>query len=261
MFETIIIIIAILIFSVAAFQDYKTSYVDDWLLLGLGILGLILNYFNLNAIQAIFYSVTGLIILALGFILNKLGQVGSGDIVAFLAIHLLIPFQPQIALIPNVFPFVLTVFINSMLFLTLGSTITYLVFITLNKKLIPEFNKAKFYIMLYIILDVFLLYFNQIKLTMLLLVVEIIMIFFKVFEKSINSIIIQTVNAKEVMDEDIVIVKKNGIEKKILATGKQKENLRGTVKNYYFLPRLVPYILIGLIYSVFFGDFILNILK
>ncbi len=261
MFELIILLVALIAFSVAAFQDYKTSYVDDWIVISAGALGLVLNFFNLNNAQTIQYSLIGLIILVLGFILNKLGQVGSGDVVAFLSIHLLIPFQPSVALIPSVFPFVLTVFINSMLFMTIGSMLTYLIFMKINKKLIPNFNTAILYSIFFVVLDVFLIYSNQLKLLIILMAVEAILLFFKTFEKSINSLLLQDINASQVMDEDIVIVKKNGVEKKILATGKQKKDLKGRVKTYYFLPRLIPYILIGLAYSIFYGDFILNILK
>lgn len=260
MFEIILIILALLIFSIAAYQDYKTSYVEDWLLIGLGIVGLIVNIFVLNISQLIPYTLTGLIIIAVGFILNKLGQMGSGDIVAFLSIHLLIPFQPKIAFISGAFPFALSVFINSMIFMTIGSLATYFLFMKINKTLKPSMEKLIIYSSIFGILDFVILYLNQTKLFIVLLFAEVIIIFFKTYEKSINSLLIQEVNAKEVLDEDIIIIKKNGVEKKVLATEKQMKKIKGKIKNYYFLPRLIPYVLLGLAYSIFFGDFIINLL-
>ncbi|MBI4406330.1 prepilin peptidase, partial [Candidatus Micrarchaeota archaeon] len=140
-FELFRIAVALLGTSAAAYQDYKTSYIDDKIVYAMIGMGIALNLATLN-LSVIAFSLGGALLIALaGFLLYKQGQFGGGDILLLAAVQLLLPLAPlEIAqninassLVNNelyliaaqAFPFFITIFITSSLLALLGSSASY----------------------------------------------------------------------------------------------------------------------------------------
>lgn len=94
MFETIFIIriiILLLAVALAAYFDYKTGYIYDWISLPLIAIGLILNIFTYSWKNLIPIVLIALGIYLFGYFAYYFGKIGGGDIKLFIGIHLILP--------------------------------------------------------------------------------------------------------------------------------------------------------------------------
>ena len=81
--------IVILAGLIAAYTDYKTGYIYDWLNYSFIILGAVLAIFSPNLIWAVIQFV---IVFGLGYIFYRFGKIGGGDIKFFAGLTLYFPF-------------------------------------------------------------------------------------------------------------------------------------------------------------------------
>lgn len=94
-FETIFVIRIILLLlavALAAYFDYKTGYIYDWISIPLIAIGLIINIFTYS-----FKSLIPIVLIALGIYLfgyfaYYFGKIGGGDIKLFIGIHMILPY-------------------------------------------------------------------------------------------------------------------------------------------------------------------------
>ena len=93
------ILIILIATAIAAYTDYKTSYIYNWLTLPLALLGLIitaLEAFVLRVPLGYIYFLKvisiALIIYFIGYLFYYFGKLGGGDIKLFIGIHLVMPF-------------------------------------------------------------------------------------------------------------------------------------------------------------------------
>src|SRR3989338_11009823 len=125
-FEILRVVIAVVLTAIAAWQDNKTSYVDDKVLYALVWAGLLLNVLSFNVSFFISTLPAALFIVAFGYLLWRRGSFGQGDVWLFLGLQLLLPEYPSFVQspLPN-FPFVASVFLASSVFSLFGSSAFY----------------------------------------------------------------------------------------------------------------------------------------
>ena len=90
--------LALLGAMIAAYTDWKTGFIYDWLtypLIALGLLSNVLNFNPWNLLPAA-------LVFAGGYLMYYMGKIGGGDVKLFTALSLLVPYQSSL-------PFVLPV--------------------------------------------------------------------------------------------------------------------------------------------------------
>lgn len=117
------IAIVILAGLIAAYTDYKTGYIYDWLNWPFILIGLILAIFSSNVLWAF---VQFAIVFAIGYLAYKFGKIGGGDIKFFAGLVLYFPFY-------NGYPFILIVLLLASLLATIYYSFYYLVKLLLIK--------------------------------------------------------------------------------------------------------------------------------
>jgi hypothetical protein len=281
-FELLRIGIALAGTGIAAWQDQKTSFIDDRLTVGMIAAGIILNLISFDFSLITFSLGIALIIFALGFVSYKTGQLGGGDVLLLVALQLLLPFYPnaltpilpqQLVQVP--YPFIASIFLASAFFGLVGTSVFYAVKVAGLKKLKPN------YLNLFIMLALIAFFFAATLLTpfsksplqiVFYLAVLLPAAFFYTFRQQImDEVVVKRVRIKEIEEEDILatdrmpekLVDKYGLGK--VLTKKEVEKLKKMEARekmhlfpvYKVLPRFGPYILAGLVVSLVLKDLIL----
>lgn len=117
------IAIVILAGLIAAYTDYRTGYIYDWLNYSFILIGIILAIFSPNVIWAFAQFI---IVFAIGYLAYKFGKIGGGDIKFFAGLVLYFPFF-------NGYPFILIVLLLASLFATIYYSFYYLIKLLLMK--------------------------------------------------------------------------------------------------------------------------------
>jgi len=274
-FEILRVVIAVVLTAIAAWQDNKTSYVDDKVLYALVGAGLLLNVLSFNVSFFISTLPAALFIVAFGYLLWRRGSFGQGDVWLFLGLQLLLPEYPSFVQspLPN-FPFVASVFLASSVFSLFGSSAFYAAklaqakafdklrsatFLVLGASAafflskLPVSPLAKLFFSLFVISGVFLaLFYRTIK----------------------EKVLVQWVGLNGVEDEDVLaldklphaFVRKHGLEK--VATKSVFAKLKALSKSgrmkkfpvYKNLIRFNPYVLAGLLACLYAGDLLVWVL-
>lgn len=272
-FEVLRVAIALVGTAILAYQDAKTSFMDErvlYFMLGAGVLFAFASFdfwFALLTLAGI------AVVLGIGFLAYKTGQFGMGDVLLLAALHSLLPVFPvflfsalsQASLFPPVFV-ILT--LASVLGLIGSAGLYAYKLLKLKKKLDPNFYAAFFSLAACILL---LFVIAQSKAPLGLIVIFAIVLFSIVFtftfkRQVTRDVLIQNLKISEIEDEDILaienldekIVKKYKLEK--VLTQSQMQILRLIEKNegvhvfpvYKHLPRFGPYILGALIIALLY---------
>ena len=284
-FEFFRILIAILGTFILAYQDGKTSFMDEKLLyvmLGAGVIFTLLS-FDVN-----FAMWTGLgvaVILLIGYVAYRTGQFGMGDVLLFAALHALLPvfpvaFMDQITSLLGLnvdlnfgllFPPVFSVLLVASILGLVGSAFLYAYkLLRSGKKLKPNWKVALLSIVMCGVVF-YLIAIKGISLVALffLLVMFAAMIFTFTFKDQVTSeVLIELTPINKIEDEDILAIDK--LDEKLVAKYKldkvltvsqvailkeiEKKEKIHAFPVFKHLPRFGPYILAALILVLLFGN-------
>ncbi|MEW5955333.1 MAG: A24 family peptidase [Candidatus Micrarchaeota archaeon] len=294
-FELLRLAIALGGTSVAAYEDAKTSFIDDRITIGMLAAGIVLDLLTFDG-DFIFFSVgLSAVIFGVGYLAYKTGQLGGGDVLLFAGLQALLPVFP-LGIMPflqqvypagigqavaaiaemQLYPFFLSVFVASSLFAMIGSAVQYALALR-GKKLKPDLVPlaviaAACVIAVGWLFAAFGLSAVQVAFIALVFVPGMFLVAFK--KQILAEVIIQRVPIARIEDEDVLateampagLLKKYGLGK--VLTKKEVAKLRkiraaGKMSRfpvYKNLPRFGPYILAGVIASLLFGDLFIFLL-
>lgn len=270
-FLLIKIIVLVIATAIAAYTDYKTSYIFNWLslpLISLGLISITLESFVFKNPLGwnYFLNVLGISVLiyAIGYVFYYYGKLGFGDIKLFIGINLLLPyFYGKVT--------ILWLLILSSLSSVLIVSIKY-IFILVKKikkkewkKIIKERRsnilKSSALLLMFLVLFGFSIFNLHLSLWFLVLLIPIILgLFISVFDHEIKKYI-YTRNKKisKLDDGDVLamefisksMLKKLGMgNREVIEDRDLKRFKKLDIKEipiYDNLPRFGPYILVGLI--------------
>lgn len=291
-FEIIRIAVALLGTGAAAYQDAKTSFIDDKLTISMIALGTLLNILVFDWDFAIYSIGITAIIFAIGYVLYRTGQLGGGDVLLFCGIQALLPYYPvdtmaqvfsavgaagpggAMVFFTPVLPFFISIYLASSF---LGMALSGYIYAaklyakTKFRKLQPELlmgtmTLAAAIFIIYWIYFVFQAPAFKVIVLGFILAPAVFLVFFK--KDVTQKVALRWIARKDFEDEDIIstemlpqeLVKKYGIER--VLTEKQREVLEKVEAKegiHKFpiqkdLPRFGPYILAGLLLSLVVPD-------
>lgn len=238
--------------------------------------GFLLNLATMDLSLIIFSSLIALIVLGLGYLIYRTGQIGGADVLIFASIALLFPSIPESLLKPPSqpffeFPFVASVFIISGLLSIFGIAAIYiprvLKDLARGKVKITATSAFSAFAMLVSFLAVIYAlgpYLPFQSGQALLALVMLLAVFLILFKDHISSSMIEWVPFSKIDDEDVIalelldkkLVAKYSLEK--VATRQVLERLKKTgLKKFPVfkgMPAFVPYILLAVLLLLIFGD-------
>lgn len=97
-FELIRVAVALLGTGTAAYQDAKTSFIDDKLTLSMIALGTLFNVLMFDWGFALYSIGITAAIFAIGYLLYRAGQLGGGDVLLLCGLQALLPYYPAEAM-------------------------------------------------------------------------------------------------------------------------------------------------------------------
>lgn len=159
MFETIFIIRIILLLvavALAAYTDYKTGYIYDWISLPLIAIGLIINIFTYPFKTLIPIILIAVGIYLFGYFAYYFGKIGGGDIKLFIGIHLILPYLNNQLFI---FWVIIVSSLLSVMFVSISYAIKLNKKIKINKRLLKK-KKSKIFksMILFLVFLVFVIF-------------------------------------------------------------------------------------------------------
>jgi Flp pilus assembly protein protease CpaA len=269
------IVILLITTGVAAYTDYKTGYIYNWIsfpLIIIGFLFLIFESFIFPVFGTYYFLkvliITG-IIYGIGYLFYYFGKLGGGDVKLFLGINLLIPYL-------NGQLFILWVLVISSLLSVLIVSINYL-FILFKKigfrKMIQLSRKRFLKIVLYLLMFLFFIYLlttsitvlGLSKLYLLILLPLFLGMFSVVFEPEIKKhIYLKNKLLRKIEEGDVLCFDSLSEDIQKLLNMKDRQvieekdllvikNLKvKTLPIYDNLPRFGPYIFLGVLFSFVF---------
>ncbi|MFH1199465.1 MAG: prepilin peptidase, partial [Candidatus Micrarchaeota archaeon] len=94
--EFLRIAIALVGTAIAAWQDQRTSFIDDKILFGMAGAGALLTLATMSQAFIVNTFAVAAFIMIFGYLLYRQGQLGMGDVILFAALALLLPSQPAL---------------------------------------------------------------------------------------------------------------------------------------------------------------------
>ncbi len=240
-FELLRIIIALLATAAAAYQDYKTSFIDEkiiYIMLAVGVLLNLVDFAISGSMLIAFSLIVSIIMLLFGYLFYKKGQLGMGDVLLFVAIQQILPLAPAALLIvpkaSNVFSmieylpetawllrgylsvvqhamFFITIFLISSFLATIGSALQYARILFSSKKGLRPNKLYGALSALLLVAGTILLYFifGISAITVLFFLLILSTAFFLTFRDQIlDEVVIQKIPISRIEDEDILSIEK-----------------------------------------------------
>ncbi|OIO26808.1 hypothetical protein AUJ14_00910 [Candidatus Micrarchaeota archaeon CG1_02_55_22] len=274
-----------------AWEDHRTSFMNEKLLYGMIGAGVLLTLATLDLAFIIPTLGIAAVIFGIGYFGYKTGGIGGGDVLLFTAIQVLLPIQPVMLRaifmdfigprtefvrvlaynqFSNTIPPVLSIIVASGMLALLGTAIMY-AWLMRNMKLKPDHAFAGLATIACVVCFWVLQYSVPLGLVQafMLLAVFAPAIFLTTFRKQIlEDVVTQRVALDDIEDEDILsteklsekVVEKYGLQKLLDADGLRKLNKTAAAEGWKtvpiakVLPRLGLYILIGLTAVILAGD-------
>ncbi|MDD2655171.1 MAG: A24 family peptidase [Candidatus ainarchaeum sp.] len=264
--ETARIFLAVLGMAVASYYDlFNNRNVPEMLLYGFLALAFIFNMAFFDYDVFVYAVVLAFLLLVAGFALYRLGQIGGADVIMVAALVLLLPISPSYLEVPFNYPFIFSVLIFGGAAFAVYS-IFFFAGIMARKK-----TKAKpnyLYLSLLLVYGLFVyLFINAPFFSMAYFAIASVLllssIIFLVFRDAIMEATMEQVFVKDLEPEDVVVQEKMDVHMKRMKMGpvlnqRDIDALRksGTksVWVYANLPPFLPFLLMGLIISLFFGN-------
>jgi Flp pilus assembly protein protease CpaA len=257
-FELLRVAIAVVGTGALAWEDWRTSFMDDRVLYAMIFAGAILDLATLDASFVFSAFAPFTLILFGGYFLWRAGQFGAGDVYLFAGLQLLLPFAPFGG--QQLVPFALSVFLAASLFAVIGTAAGYAVMLRGKLRGVKAFVLAA---LLFAGLGVFAFYGASLVVAVLYLLFAS-SFFYLLYRNEIIEANVEMVPLRKVDEEDVLAldrlpkskVKEFGLEK--VATRKQLKRLKKTgLKKfpvYKHLPRFGPFVLAGLLACLALGD-------
>ncbi len=255
------IAIALLGTIIAAYFDiFKNKNIPDLFVYGFLIIAFLTNFVFFNQMLFKYGVLVGGVLFIIFYILYKFGFVGEADGYILTSIALLIPIYPKI---PFNFPFVLSTIINATLLLAIGF-ILFLIKIIIKKKTLGDY-KYWVVFLLYIPFLYFLYTTNMFSLIYLsvILILGLSSVGYMVYKKEIIDEMAVELGIDDINDEEIVALEKmdkKGIPRVINKEIAKELKNKGvkTIYIYAHLPPFIPFILLGMIICLTFGDILMK---
>jgi Flp pilus assembly protein protease CpaA len=270
-YELIRILIAIIFTSITAYFDiFNKKNIPNTLLYIFLIISLFITFVDFN-IQLIFYSlICAVIIGILGYLLYKAGQLGGADVFILCSLSLLLPIQPTLFTNKPLMslPFIFSIITISGLTFMIYILIKYTPIILKRKEKIEKKHILYSFLLVFIFLIILYLSIktNIISKAYTLLIGFLIFvsIYFSIFKNRLLNCLIEKIPLNKIEVEDVIAIEqmdKKLVEKyKIPKVITEKDLKRLKLSNiklypvYTKLPMFIPFILIGLLISIYFGD-------
>lgn len=274
-----------------AWQDNRTSFMDERVLYAMIAAGMLLDIATLNANFIIASVGVAAVVVAAGWYFYKQGAIGGGDVLLVAAMHALLPQRPEITaqayamLMPHAsyfktfaleqvthaLPFAASAVVAASLLALVGAAAMYALALR-TKKLKPDVKS----LLLTCAATAAVMWFAwnarlPLPAVAMLLVAMASAIFLTAFRKQIyEEVIVKRITLKQIEDEDVLavdlmpqnVVEKHGLQKLLdkgglekLANAMHSEKLKA-VPVAKVLPRLGPYLLAGIVASLLIGDLV-----
>jgi Flp pilus assembly protein protease CpaA len=142
--------------ALAAYTDYKTGYIYDWISLPLIAIGLIINIFTYPFKTLIPIILIAVGIYLFGYFAYYFGKIGGGDIKLFIGIHLILPYLNNQLFI---FWVIIVSSLLSVMFVSISYAIKLNKKIKINKRLLKK-KKSKIFksMILFLVFLVFVIF-------------------------------------------------------------------------------------------------------
>lgn len=263
--------IAVLGCGVAAWQDAKTSFIDDKILYGMIAVGVLLDILTFDVPFITQTAILLGVIALFGLVCWKAGQFGSGDVLLFFGIAALLPMNPTLfpQLMPPsyllVLPFILSVFVAASFYATLFTAVNYAAMLVRRKS--PSLRSWRLYAMAAacaLFAAGIIAFGLGLLQTLALLTFGFCAFFLLLFKQQISDeLLIRRVPLRAVEDEDVLALER--MPKKLhfgkLATKEVLAKLRKAGATHVFvyghLPRFGPFVLVALVTCLLVGDMLL----
>ncbi len=261
--------VAVVVTAYLAWEDHRTSFMNETLLYGFAAAGLAWGalFFPFPVFMAA-VAVAAVIGVG-GYFSYKAGQFGGGDVLLLAGLALWLPSSPLIP-VPVSWPFVLGVFLSASFLASVGSFLWY-AGILYRQKRFPG-KKAPLFLLASVVAvaAVALLPFS-IPSRMFFIAVCLPAAFYLTYRKDVlEHAVIQDVPFKDILDEDVLAlekfsgsdVNKYGLERVLTKAALKKLKAFAAAKKvrevpiYRMLPRFGPYLLAGLLLGVVLGDLV-----
>lgn len=267
--------VAVLGTSIATYFDiFNNRNIPDLMLYSFFLVSVVIAIIDFNLILICYSFGVAAVIGLFGYFLYKAGQLGAADVFVLCSLVLLLPIQPVLfAEKPFVsLPFIFSIIIVSGLAFILYILIKFTPIILKQKKKL-EIPKIRYLyiIMLGVLLIIFLIIASTIPILSihyLILLGFLIFsaIYFMLFKERLIESLIENIPLRKIEPEDIIAlehINKNTVKKYKIPRVVSKKDLqylkKAKIKKYPVftkMPMFMPFILIGLLVSIIFGDVI-----
>lgn len=266
--ELVRIAIALLGTVVTVYYDiFNNRNIPNNILYAFIAIALVTNLIFFNADILLYAAGLTAILFVFGFVLYRAGQLGGADLFVICAITLLLPIHPSFLSTPFNYPLIFSTLLYSGVAFAVFSIFFFGKLLIKSKKAKPNF--------LYLALILPYLFFAYLFLTapffspVYFFIASILMlsaIFYLVYRDSINEAITQKVKVSTLKGDEDVLAKEKMSElmKKlkigpVIGKNELKALKKAKVKDvwiYAELPPFLPFLFIGLLASILFGDWI-----
>ncbi|MDD5023442.1 MAG: hypothetical protein PHU63_04700 [Candidatus ainarchaeum sp.] len=238
------------------------------LYLFLGV-ALAINFIFFDYTLSVFAILLALSIGAIGLLFNKLGQLGSADVIVLSSIALLLPIHPSISNLPFNYPFVFSIIVFSGVLFAIYTVFYFGWKILHSNKTTPNLLALILLLPYAIFAYIYLQFpfFSSAYFSIVSLVVFS-SIFFIIYKKDINNLLVEKVPLKKAEEEDVVAIEmmdKKTVDKykisRVLSLSEIKRLKQLKIKEliiYKNLPPFLPFILLGFILSLFLSRMLMG---
>ncbi|MFH1785488.1 MAG: prepilin peptidase [Candidatus Micrarchaeota archaeon] len=266
--ELVRLVIAFLGVLVATYYDlFNKKNIPDLFLYSFLLIAFLINLLFYEETLFIFSLAIAVVVSGIGYIFYRVGQLGGADVFILAGIMLLLPIHPSFSEMTFNIPFVFSIIIFSGVVFALYMMV-YFGFKLLNTEAKPNLlyllMLVPYGLFAYVYLGSFLfspLYFAFITISMFAITL------FMMFKESVNKLLAEELPLSQLEPEDVLaleLMNKDLVEKHKL-TRLVTENEIARLKKakltevwvYTKLPPFVPFILVGMVMSLFFAKHLL----
>ncbi|VVB98660.1 Uncharacterised protein [uncultured archaeon] len=276
---------AVLLFTgAAAYYDiFNRKWVPNWLVYGFIIVSLLLNVVFFNYDVMLRALVFGIAVFLLTYPLYRMGQIGGADTYVMAGIAIAIPFLPSSLLgieQSSPYPFVLSVLVPTGVFFILHMLARFVPYISrqlANGKARFAKNDLLGAGVILVAFAAFMLILLQLPVVLppwyfaIISFLVVALVFFSLFKSQVKDSMVEQMGVAKLQEEDVLALEKmdKGLVAKLalspLLTAKsiallKKSKIR-SVPVYTGMPFFLPYLFLGVVASLLFGDILLYLIR